>query len=78
MVTMSRLNRDFQWAIRDKQSLLRACWERGWEWELEPTTTEMVDAIEINLQNGRANHPDKQIRTVWSKLNDCKIPNRAS
>ena len=24
MVTMSRLNRDFQWAIRDKQSLLRA------------------------------------------------------
>ena len=24
MVTMSRLNRDFQWAIRDQQSLLRA------------------------------------------------------
>ena len=24
MLTMSRLNRDFQWAIRDKQSLLRA------------------------------------------------------
>ena len=24
MVTMSRLNRDFQWAIRDKQSLLSA------------------------------------------------------
>ena len=24
MVTTSRLNRDFQWAIRDKQSLLRA------------------------------------------------------
>ena len=29
MVTMSRLNRDFQWAIRDKQSLLRARYSVG-------------------------------------------------
>ena len=49
---MSRLNRDFQWDIRDKQSLLRArLLHLKWNMPgpgIEPPTS--------GMSNGRANH----------------------